>query len=147
MVVASNAALVSALKHALPNPDYALIFNGTLLSDEHTLGFYRLQSNDSLVAIPRSSAPDTASRWMTLTRDMDSFADSIDIVLNPDLRRESMRLRDSIARRAELRPRFHRRMERQGTTTDSPWPADTGMPTTIPEQPVEIASAALPVCW
>jgi hypothetical protein len=147
MVVASNAALVSALKRVLPNPDSALIFNGALLSDEQTLGFYRLQSNDSLVAIPRSSAPDAARRWVTLTRDLDSFADSLDTVLNPRLRRESMRLRDRVAWRAELRPHFHRRMQRQMRATEPRPPACAGAPTAVPERPAELATGALPVCW
>jgi hypothetical protein len=147
VVVASHAALVSTLRPLLPNPDAALIFNGTVLHDEHTFAFYRLQSNDSLVAVPPSSAPDTAARWMTITKDYDSFADSINTVLNPELRRESMRLRDRVGWRNELRPHFYRRMERHMKPDDPPGTASGAGHTIIPDPALDVSSDALPVGW
>jgi hypothetical protein len=145
VVLASNDALISELKPLLPNPDATLIFNGTLLSDEHTLAFYRLQSNDLLVAVPRSST--TATQWMTITKDADVFTDSVNVILNSSLRRESLRLRDCVGWRAELRPHFYRRMESIRRTQSEPQPPYPRLSTVIPKHALDISSDPLPVYW
>jgi hypothetical protein len=147
LILAHNGALISAIRPFLPDPDASLVFNGTLLNDEHTLAFYHLQSNDSLVAIPQSSATDMATRWMTITKDVDSFTDSVNVVMNPDLRRESLRLRDCIGWRAEMRRHFFRRIESQGRTRAPQEPALPAQATVIPKRALELSSDPLPVFW
>jgi hypothetical protein len=60
---------------------------------------------------------------MTITKDADSFTDSINAVLNPDLRRETMRLRDPVG-----------------------WRVSSAEPTVIPDRADDVPSELLPVC-
>jgi hypothetical protein len=142
VVLAPRGATISSLKSLLPNPDATLIFNGILLSDENTVEFYQLHTNDSLVAIPSASDPPITNHWMMTTRDADAFADSVNGILNPDLRKEMARLRDRAMIRCELRRRAFRRLIGQKTLRWQCIPST--YPTTIPDPPSELSNSPLP---
>jgi hypothetical protein len=147
-VLAPRSASISSLKPLLPNPNAALIFNGTLHSDDQTVEFYRLHENDSLVAVPQWATPDATNRWMKITQDSDSFTDSVHQLLNPGLLAQGLKLRDQAMLKGEMRPRALRKfMQSAIQTLESGPPTFPTFPTIIPDQPSQPSETPLPVPW
>jgi hypothetical protein len=140
-------ARVGSLKPLLPNPDATLICNGVLLSDEHTIEFYRITSNDSLVAIPPSSVSETKNRWMAITEDSESFAHSVSLLMQKESHQEMSRLRDLALARRELRPTTYRIRAMPRTGSDDPGIASRAHTTIIPDPLLAPLEIPLPVCW
>jgi hypothetical protein len=135
---------IAELKTALPKAE--LIFNGQILNDAHTIAFYNIQQNASLVAIPTQAQPNDAAKWMKLTLDSDMFDDSIRSLLNHSSRKETLRLQDLRALKLESRPRSFRRMCCDWKHYDFHSRTDP-MRTVIPSISNEPSEGALPVCW
>jgi hypothetical protein len=122
-----------------------LIFNGEFLNPDFTLEFYNLQNNDAIVAIPPAEQDGTIAHWMRVTRDSESFMESIQFAMTKESKMGFLRLRDLKAARIEFRPRVFRRL------LTNQKPIETGhsllFPTVIEDAPTEISSSPLPVCW
>jgi hypothetical protein len=98
------------LKCVFPDINPAFLFKGQLLNEGNTIDFYKLKSNDSIVAIPAHSDPCITQRWIAITRDCDAFSNAINVLVNPGARREFLRLRDLRSARIEGRRRTFRTM-------------------------------------
>jgi hypothetical protein len=135
---------IGEFKTALPNSD--LIFNGQILNDAHTIAFYNIQQNASLVAIPTQPHPNDAAKWIKLTLDTDTFDDSIRSMLNRSSRKETLRLQDLRAAKLESRPRSFRKFCHDWMRYDFV-PRTEEAQTVVPSRSNEPSEEALPVCW
>jgi hypothetical protein len=139
--------MVASLKHLLPIPESALIFKGAVLSDDHAIEFYHVNMNDAIVAIPLAAISRIGRRWMILTEDADSFADSVNVMIHPVSTMELLRLQDLMFAKRELRSgRFRRWMAHQTVTCGSVVPAQI-YSTIVPAAATELSTSPLPVCW
>jgi hypothetical protein len=84
---------------------------------------------------------------MVIMKDTGSFTDCIKAVVNPDLRQESMRLRDRAIRRAELGAHFHCGMKCQKETRGGHQQGCARYPTVIPEPAPALSCDTLPRCF
>jgi hypothetical protein len=136
------------LKSAFPNIYPEFIFKGQLLNERNTIEFYRLKSNDSIVAIPGHSDPCLAQRWITITRDCDAFSDSIKLLINPGARRELLRLLDMRTARIE-RPRrtFGRIVAEKVCADRSVAGISRDTMNVVTDKADMISADPLPVCW
>jgi hypothetical protein len=97
---------VRALQSLWQSSPKRFIFNGIELQEDMTFESYGIRDGDSIVALPMDG-PDalyTAAQWLNLTRDADSFNESLQWFLNPTTSAEGARLRDLQLMRLEMRP-------------------------------------------
>jgi hypothetical protein len=126
--------------------DAQLIFNGQMLDDHHTIEFYGIQPNDSIVAIPTAPEEDQTAHWMKITRDADAFEDAVHALSIRTSRREAFRLNDLRALRLESYPRAFRRVCREWPSSGISATAEKTS-TKIPLKSSIIQEEPLPVCW
>lgn len=86
----------------------SFIWNGIALMDTETFGSYGIQEKDIIVSIPADT--NDSSKWLTLTRDSESFSDRIASVMDQSTAKEASRLRDFQITRMERKPRTYRRL-------------------------------------
>lgn len=86
----------------------AFIWNGDSLSETQTFRSYGIREKDVIVSVP-SDANDL-SKWVTLTRDSESFHDRIASVVDQGTAKEAARLRDFQITRMERKPRTYRKL-------------------------------------
>jgi hypothetical protein len=145
-VAIPGLAKISMLKNFVPNPNTALIYKGIILQDEQTIDFYRLNSNDIVVAVPESPNSANMKRWISITEDSELLSDSLNLMLNVECHRESLRLRDLVSMRQERRRKFWPKMERR--IRDFPdEPVGLIHPTVVPGRASELCESPLPICW
>ena len=115
------ASTIADLKRLTPYESATFLYNGQLLLENLSFEFYGIKPRDVLVII-QSNQPSDSSRWLSLTRDTDSFTDRISSIINQKTSREAARLRDFQLVRMERKPRTFRKlcfakMSRIGETT------------------------------
>lgn len=113
-VVKLNLSLsdkVSDLRRVLKigNGQFSLIFQGQLLSDSMSLDAYHIKERDTIVAIPTSKETEV-DKWMTITKDVDTFHEKIHFMANEQTAREAGRIRDLIMTKIERKPRSFRKL-------------------------------------
>jgi hypothetical protein len=141
-------ANIASLKVLFPDCDTDFVFHGQLLNGKRTFDFYQLRSNDSIVAIPAKADPKITEPWITITRDDDTFSDSIRMLVNPKAKSESMRLRDLRATRLENRPRVFRKFCHEGLKLRPESEARSpDSQIVIPKEAKDISNESLPICW
>jgi hypothetical protein len=94
---------LQALWHTNPK---RFIFNGIELREDRSFEFYGIRDGDSIVALPLENRASVyaANPWLNLTRDADTFNESIRWMVDPATAAESARLRDLQLMRIERRP-------------------------------------------
>jgi hypothetical protein len=111
------------------------IFNGIELREDMTFESYGIRDGDSIVAIPldnRDSVSD-ASQWLSLTRDTETFNESLRWMLDPATTAEAARLRDLQLMRLERRPAaFMRLYAPTGLADDEPVRSDSSTVVGLP---------------
>jgi hypothetical protein len=147
-VCAPRKARIGSLKSFLPNSDAEFVFKGQLLNERNTIDFYNLKSNDSIVAIPGKADRFITEHWITVTKDSDTFSDSVKMIVNRESRDEYLRLRDLRAMRAEMRPRTFRRIGHQKVGIRARVATESQIVATVvcPESS-NLSENPLPVCW
>jgi hypothetical protein len=88
------------------------IFNGAELLETMTFNFYGIRDGDSIVAISVNNCHSLygLNYWLSLTRDSDSFNDSLRWMLDAKTNGEAARLRDLQMVRVERKSRLFRRI-------------------------------------
>jgi hypothetical protein len=141
--VSASSTVCSLSKQCCLPGESDFIFNGELLEGRHTLGFYGIQNDDALVAVPVNGPPLAASHWMRATRDYDGFLEAIHFSMNDESRLAFLRLKDLRAKRLECRPRAFRKFGAWHTDASD---ARKGQ-TIVAETPSVLPCSPLPVCW
>jgi hypothetical protein len=132
----------------MPHLDVDLMYRGQVLQNENTIGFYGVQTDDLIVALPRNAPPDITQRWMRVAVDNEAFEDRLKLATNPQAKAEQLRLRDLIIMKQELKRRADRNaIARMVWLTDAFTPATPPTPTIIPEPAVEISTEPLPMLF
>jgi hypothetical protein len=106
-------SLVGDLLLLFQNPEVSLVWNGEILNPTASIESYQIPSRACLAAIPKHGDSVARCQWLSLTRDSESFSDSVRCIVNPDVTPEYHRLRDLWNRRLDLQPRRFARLCRQ----------------------------------
>jgi hypothetical protein len=131
--------------HCCPT-ESEFIFEGELLDRRRTLDCYNIKNNDAVVAIPVNRSDTVANHWMRVTRDSDSFMESIQFAIHHESHTNFLRLKDLRAQKLEFRPRAFRKMmvsRVQGCPPDQ----KRRLTTIVGCTPPEVPCTPLPVCW
>lgn len=103
-------AKVGELRLFVPaHPSITFMFNGQILLENFSFEFYGVKPYDIVVVVHQAQRDDPA-RWLSLTRDNESFADRISSIINQKTAREAARLRDFQLLRMERKPKTFRRL-------------------------------------
>jgi hypothetical protein len=134
-----------------PNSD--LIFHGQMLNENYPIGFYNVQQNDSVIALPRG-CPSAAVPWFGLTNEFDKFVGKMRALMNHGTRNELIRLHDVHSSRLEMRPRSWRRLRREMREREKANGAEDGRviragseATSIPAVATSVSDTPLPTWW
>ncbi len=93
VVAVNRTQRIAFLNRLFPNEKREYIYNGQMLNENHTMKFYNLKSHDSIVALPACSDLNTAkTTWIRLTRDNESFSESVNTSISKRNRGEYARL-------------------------------------------------------
>lgn len=103
---------VSDLRKVLKigNDQFSLIFQGQLLLDSVSLESYHIKEKDTIVAIPITSKETEIDKWLTITKDVETFHEKIHFMSNEKTTREAGRIRDLIMTKIERKPRSFRKL-------------------------------------
>jgi hypothetical protein len=148
VVSARLFAQIRALQSLWPSCPKRFICCGSELLENMTFHASGIQAGDIVVVLPRGE-DESGSRihdWLKITRDTDSFNETITAVLTFTTAREAARLRDLHWTSLNRRPRLFRKLCAEFTDRHErmrPLPA-TVVPGPAPEEP---STAALPVSW
>jgi hypothetical protein len=139
VVKVSESDVVSVLRSRLGMANVDFIFNGQFLNPDHTFDFYRVQNNESLVAV-EPGRQKSHVRWLKLTDEQDDFSNSVRCAIDHKCRGEYLRLRDLRRMRIESRPRAFRHItavtNRDGFATMPPETVVRGPPTEVSREPL-----------
>jgi hypothetical protein len=124
------------------------IFNGVELLEENTFEFYGIRDGDSIVALPIDDRDpiNGTSQWLSLTRDSESFNESLRWMLDPATSGEAARLRDLQLMRLEGRPRAIMKMCAPAGSEEGRVPR-TDSSTVLGLPPKSPSVDALPMEW
>jgi hypothetical protein len=144
-VSVSRAAPISTLSTFIPMLEVEFVCNGELLSPERPVGFYNLLERDTIVGVLKNPGSYSANHWMAITRDSDTFTESIRAHSELDLKPEFRRLSDLRNTRIEANPRKFLRKCRRFVPLAVSARASTTL--VIPERPDIASTEPLPICW
>jgi hypothetical protein len=96
LVSARLSSRICALQSLWPSNPKKFIFNGYELLEAMTFESYGIRDGDSIIAVPmgQSDSIYCMNRWFSLTRDCDSFNESMRCMFSPKTAGENARLRD-----------------------------------------------------
>jgi hypothetical protein len=135
------------LGHLFPEQATSFVYNGQLLDESLTLGFYGLKDMETIIAVPKAAAPNgLLSRWVHISRDADSFEMSIKGLASRATRLEAMRLRDIVLMKREMAPKRLRLAAQRMPPGGFPRIAQSN-PTKIGPPPRTVSTDKLPVLW
>jgi hypothetical protein len=148
VISARVGAQVSALQRLFSEP-HRFICNGVELLEHMTLDFYEIRDGDVIIALPGElQGLYKVADWITVTRDSDTFNQTVQSILNTRTAREVYRLRDLHIMRLEGRAKSYRHVGDHvtfhGRLTESPGQKNTQVNFAEAAAP---CAAALPVCW
>lgn len=86
------------------------IYNGNKMDPTQTYRSYGIREGDYIISIPSSISEENESRWISMSRDADSFIEAMRGNLNIRTCREAARLRDLQMDRIEKRSRNYQRI-------------------------------------
>jgi hypothetical protein len=111
LISACLSGQIRALQAFWPLAPKRFIFNGLELLEDQTLGFYGIRNGDSIIALPRAErSVYRTTQWLALTRDTESFNESLKWMLDPRTSSEAARLRDLRLVKVEHRPKLFLKM-------------------------------------
>ena len=125
-------------------------FNGQILSESHSFGFYSFKDKDSIIAISNqqeNQGDQINSFWTQLSKNNDSFQEIINWATYPPTAKELARLRDLHMNKLERKPSFFKKLSATRLAYEEsarPVPIITK---TYYEKPKEITSEPLPSFW
>ena len=107
MISAKLSGQISSLQSLWPENPKKFIYNGIELHEKMTFDFYGIRNGDSIIALPQDQNQNIfyKSQWINLTKDSDSFKESMNWIINPNTASEASRLRDLHMMKMENRPR------------------------------------------
>lgn len=149
-IIVSPSDTIADLRKSTRIPQAALHFvaNGQRLQECKTFCFYKIHAGDIIVGIPNTSDSSEISKWISHTREPDTFAERIFSTLDPRTSKEAARLRDFQMARMEKKPKCFRKLAMTLTTQDNYEPPTTQIPLVIPTtQSDTISTDPLPVLW
>ena len=101
---------ISELRFFVPSQSsITFLFNGQILLENFSFEFYGIKPLD-IVVIVQQSQQDDSTKWISLTKDNDSFTDRISSIINQKTSREAARLRDFQLIRMERKPKTFRKL-------------------------------------
>ena len=111
-VTVSPKATIDDLRRStrIPKMSVDFIANGQILIEGRPFSYFRLSTGDVIVAISKKSENAEISKWMSMTRDSESFSERISSIIDPNTAREAARLRDFQMLRMERKPNCYRRL-------------------------------------
>jgi hypothetical protein len=134
------------LSHLFPRQAISFIYNGQLLNESLTIGFYGIKDMETIIAVPKPTdrASGVLDHWVRISRDPEWFENSVKSLTMESTQREAMRLRDVVIMKRELAAKGFRRYVRQVPRPD---PTDVLHTTNIPQRPERPSTETLPVPW
>jgi hypothetical protein len=145
-VFLSGQCLVGRIEEEFPGRIF--LYDGQILDRNRTFSFYRIRSEDCIIAVLSESSRVELEQWRAKSRDREAFHGQVHPLMDPRLRGVMYRLQDFRERRSELRPRQWRR-EVAGFLPS----IEVGLgkkkcePTVIPELPMDLSCEPLPVSF
>jgi hypothetical protein len=146
-VETERTSRIGILDTLLREKSLLYLHHGEILERSFTFEFYRIQSKDALIAFQ----PNTSDhrKWLTMTKDQESFVTKMRLAFDPVFRDVFCRLSDHCLTKFEMRARPHRQMVKKMLllqdeieARDKPsWTA------VIPGRPRSISDQPLPVLW
>lgn len=90
---------ITILQDQFPSAPRTFVYNGQILLNSLTFGFYDLHNDDFVVAVPAENTnilnPDSSDiKWRRMTKNYDEFSEKMRCALNPVTAGEFARLRD-----------------------------------------------------
>jgi hypothetical protein len=136
------------LGHLFPQQATSFVYNGQLLDESLTLGFYGLKDMETIIAVPKAAEANALlNRWVHISRDSDSFETSIKGLTSDSTRLEAMRLRDLVLMKREMAPRKLRLAAQRMQSAAAMPKIVQPHPTLIGPQPGTMSTEKLPVLW
>jgi hypothetical protein len=140
-----RSSTIESIAETLHGTNVWFVYNGELLNPKCTLEFYGIKTNDALVAVRSNEHNDMNHHWMRMTRDSETFLNSLRFCANQESRDNARRLHDLRTMRLETRPKAYRRHISKWAQIDAPH--ISAVPTILGEPAVEVACDPLPQCW
>lgn len=147
VISAKLSAPVSALQTFWPSSPKRFIWSGFELLPTKTFESYAMHDGDSVIALPQGHYQlELIQEWIHVTRDLESFNDTVRSMVNPATTREVARLHDLRWASLNRRPRAFHKLCLAMASREEVIPVVT--PTVIPSSTASSPStAALPSCW
>ncbi|OHT11804.1 hypothetical protein TRFO_18585 [Tritrichomonas foetus] len=124
------------------------VANGQILNENLTFWYYQIHAGDIIVAAPNTTDKSDISKWLSHTREAESFTDRISSIIDPRTSREAARLRDFQMSRMERKPRCFRKLSTSIKNQNQCVTASPGLNLVIPDRNLEEPSCdPLPVFW
>jgi hypothetical protein len=148
LISARLFAQVEALATLWPSSPKRFICRGVELMATMTFQACGIRSGDAIVVLPRGEDESASGieDWLIITRDTESFNETVTSLLNPATTREAARLRDLHWTSLNCRPRLLRKLcaEFTGGHEQLQLLPATVLPGAAPAEP---STAPLPVSW
>lgn len=149
VISARLSGLVNALQILWPEKPKRFIYNGMQLLESKTFSYYGISDGDSIIALPKEDFENEfkTTQWLNLTRDNESFNESMKWMLHPHTANEAARLRDIHLIKMEDKPKVYMKMKmpfENGKSDSCPICTNQLNIVDTPEAPSE---EALPVLW
>ncbi|OHS94054.1 hypothetical protein TRFO_39760 [Tritrichomonas foetus] len=147
-VLVSNIMKITSLRQSVvPNINCTFVFNGILIDEEKTFGYYNMRNNDVIVL----SHQGNDNRWLRATHDSEQFHNHLKTMSNPRIASESYRIRDLQMMKCETRKKsiinMQKVIKRSNSCGIGYIPKEKVFPTIIPEVASEPMSDALQFIW
>jgi hypothetical protein len=90
---------------------FAFLYQGQRMDEQQTFGFYGLEPNSTIIALKeQGQSVYSFEKWLKLSSDNEEFGSVVVSLMNPQTRREAMRVRDVALTKREMRPGRMRRI-------------------------------------
>jgi hypothetical protein len=111
LISARLSGQIRALQSLWPSAPKRFIFNGLELLEAMTFDFYGIRNGDSIIALPLDQhSVYRTTQWLAMSRDTESFNESLKWMLDPRTSAEAARLRDLHLVKVEHRPKMFLKM-------------------------------------
>lgn len=149
VISARLSGLVNALQILWPENPKKFIYNGMQLLESKTFSYYGISDGDSIIALPKEDFDNEfkATQWLNLTRDNESFNESMKWMLHPHTANEAARLRDIHLIKMEDKPKVYMKMKMPFENGKENNCSICTNPLIIVDSPESPSEEALPILW